>query len=95
MLDKMKQMMEIKKQADQLKRTLDGISVDVAEVPGIKVVITGGQDFKSVEIDADLLKAENKKRFEQGLLRSLNAAIKKSQQLAAEKMKSVMPGLPF
>jgi uncharacterized protein (UPF0332 family) len=34
-----------------------------------------------------------KSRFEADLLRSINAAIKKSQNVAAQKMASVMPGL--
>ena len=94
MLDKMKQLMELKKQADQIKRELDAALVDVQEVNGIKISITGSQNFRSIEIDGPLLTPENKKRLEGDLLRSMNAAIKKSQMVAAQKMKDVMPGLP-
>ncbi|OGX28094.1 MAG: hypothetical protein A2787_01050 [Omnitrophica WOR_2 bacterium RIFCSPHIGHO2_01_FULL_48_9] len=94
MFDKMKQLMELKKQADQIKRELDAITTEVSEVPGVKVVVTGSQSFRSIEIDGELLNVDNKRRLEGDLLRSVNAAIKKSQQLAAQKMKDVMPGLP-
>ena len=94
MLDKIKQLMEIKKQADKIKQELDAIIVDVNEVAGIKVQATGAQHFRSVQIDEKLLNTANKTRLENDLVRSLNAAIKKSQLLAAEKMKNVMPGLP-
>jgi DNA-binding YbaB/EbfC family protein len=94
MFDKMKQMMEMKKQADRIKKELDGILVDVQEVPGIKIRITGSQVFRSVEIQQELMKSERKDHLERDLLRSLNAAIKKSQTTAAQKMASVMPNIP-
>ncbi len=93
MVDKMKQMMEIKKQADRIKKELDAVSVDVQEARGIKLVVSGSQEFRSVEIDAGLLAPERKAELERELLRSLNAAIKKSQQVAAQKMAAVMPGM--
>jgi DNA-binding protein YbaB len=83
--DKMKQLMEMKKQADRLKKELDGITTEVSEVSGITIVINGSQDFKSIEVDESLLQAGNKKRFEADMLRSMNAAIKKSQELAAKR----------
>ncbi len=94
MFDKMKQLMEMKKQAEGIKRELDSASVDVQEVRGIKITISGSQNFQSIEIDEGLLNAPNKKRLEADLLRSLNAAVHRSQSVAAQKMKAVMPGFP-
>lgn len=94
MLDKMKKLMEMKRQADQIKRDLDGIVVDVADVPGIKIQITGSQAFRMIDIGGELLKPENKGRLERDLLRSMNAAVKKSQTVAAQKMAAVMPNIP-
>ncbi len=94
MLDKIKQLMEVKKQSDQIKRELDAVSVEVCEARGIKITISGSQQFKSIEIDENLVDKDNKARLEGELLRSLNAAIRQSQNLAAQKMKSVMPGFP-
>ena len=97
MLDKIKQLMEIKKQADQIKRELDATRIEVNEVRGLKIVVTGAQEFQTVEIDQDLIQADNKKSLEESLLRGINAAVKKSQNVAAEKMKNVaglnIPGL--
>ena len=93
MFDKMKQLMEFKKQADQIKRELDASTIEFSDVKGIKIVINGSQNFNSLEIDENFLKPENKKRLESDLLRSLNAAVQKSQVVAAQKMKNVMPGL--
>ena len=45
MLDKMKQLMEVKKQAEQLKKELDASYAEVEEVPGIKIKISGSQNF--------------------------------------------------
>ena len=94
MFDKMKQLMDMKKQADRIKKELDAVTVDVSEVKGIAVQITGSQVFRSINIDADLLKPENKQQLERDLLRSVNAAVKKSQSEAAQKMAALMPGLP-
>ena len=94
MFDKVKQLMDMKKQADQIKRELDASVIEANEVRGIKVFINGSQEVKAIEIDGSLVKAENKAMLERDLLRSLNAAIKKSQSLAAQKMKELMPGLP-
>ena len=94
MLDKMKQLMEMKRQADQIKRELEAVIVDVQDVRGIKITVNGSQNFKSIEIDETLLTAANKARLQADLLRSLNAAIGRSQGVAAQKMKSILPGFP-
>ena len=92
MLDKIKQLMEVKKQAEQMKRELESSRLEINDVRGIKIVINGAQHFDSIEIDETLLSPSNKSRLEGDLLRSVNAAIRKSQQAAAQKMAAVMPG---
>jgi len=92
MFDKMKQLMEMKKQADIIKRELDNITTEVNDVPGIRIVISGSQKFQSIEVDESLLDPRNKARFQGDLLRGVNAAVKKSQNEAAKKMASAMPG---
>ena len=86
MFDQMKQLMEMKRQAERIKRELEALTLEVNAVPGIKIVINGAQDFKSIEIDAGLLDQNKKNAFESNLLRSVNAAVKKSQETAARKM---------
>ena len=94
MFDKMKGLMELKKQADRIKKELDHTTSEINAVEGIKIVINGAKNFQSLEIDEALIREGNKQQLEADLLRSLNAAIKESQALAAQKMKTVMPGLP-
>lgn len=92
MFDQMKALMEMKKKAEGLKRELDAASIEVSDVRGIKIVVSGSQNFRSLEIAPELLTPENQKRLENDLLRACNSAIKKSQNLAAQKMQ-VMTGL--
>jgi len=94
MFDKMKQMMEFKRQADLIKRELDNVTVEVNDVRWITLVVSGNQEFRSLEVDENLLVPARKKDLERDLLRSVNAAVKKSQQVAAQKMAAAMPGLP-
>ena len=91
MFDQVKKLMEMKKQADILKKELEATIIDVQETRGIKVVVNGAQIFQSIEIEEGLLNAGNKNRIQMDLLRSINTAVKRSQQAAANKMKN-MPG---
>jgi DNA-binding protein YbaB len=94
MFDKMKQIMEMKKQAERIKRELDAVMVEVSEVPGITVSISGSQQFKSVAISDAYFQEGRKDKLEADMLRCVNAAVARSQQVAAAKMKEVMPGMP-
>ncbi len=92
MFDQVKKMMELKKQADILKKELESTVIEVTEVRGIKLVVNGAQFFQSIDIDESLLAPGTKNRIQMDILRSLNTAIKRSQQAAATKMRN-MPGL--
>jgi DNA-binding YbaB/EbfC family protein len=94
MLGKMKELMEMKKQADRIKKELDQITAEVTDVNGIRIIINGSQDFRYIEIDDNLLNIGNKAKLEKDLLKAMNAAIKKSQTMAAEKMRAVLPNFP-
>ena len=64
MFDKMKQLMEVKKQADRLKRELDAEVIEVDEVDGIRISISGSQDFRSIQIDENMLRTEDISKIE-------------------------------
>jgi len=51
------------------------------------MVISGTQNFKSVDIDKSLLGEDKKDVLENSVLRSVNVAVKRSQELAAQKMR--------
>ena len=91
MFDQVKKLMEMKKQADILKKELEATIIEVQETRGIKVVVNGAQIFQSIEIEESLLNAGNKNRVQMDLLKNMNTAVKRSQQAAANKMKN-MPG---
>jgi len=94
MFDKMKQLMEMKKQVDKIKKNLDSSAIEIDEVKGISIKINGSQHFLSLSVSEDYLTPEAKPKLEKELLRAMNLAVRKSQSVAAEKMKSVMPSIP-
>lgn len=91
MLDKFKKLGELKKLRDQavaLKKALAKEEV-VIEEGEVKIVIGGDQKFRQV-----IFRGETSK----SLIDALNKAIKKSQELAAKKLRSMggdfgLPGL--
>ncbi|MBN1794786.1 MAG: YbaB/EbfC family nucleoid-associated protein [Candidatus Omnitrophica bacterium] len=93
MFGQMKNLMEMKRQADMIKRELEKVTTESEEVKGIKIVINGVQSVQSMEIDPSHLNEHNKGQFERDLCRSVNAAIKKSQAVAARKMAGSLPGM--
>ena len=91
MFDQVKKLMEMKKQADILKKQLEATIIEVQETRGIKVVVNGAQIFQSIDIEESLLGTGNKNRIQMDLLKNLNTAVKRSQQAMQNKMKN-MPG---
>ncbi|MBI5412228.1 YbaB/EbfC family nucleoid-associated protein [Candidatus Peregrinibacteria bacterium] len=85
--DKAKNLYSLQKQAKQIKNELKTIHVE-AETDGIKIVVDGEQEFQSVEIPESM--AGDTKRVSKAFIDASNKAIKKSQQIGAEKMKGVM-----
>ena len=98
MFDKMKQLFELQGKMKQVKKELEVSSVEAEAAGGrIKMVIGGDQKLKSLTIEESLLSAQNKERLSMDLLNCFNEAVRKSQSLAADKMKNVaginIPGL--
>lgn len=91
MLDKMKQLWEMKRKMDEIKKELDSLEM-ASEDNLVKVTITGSQEIKAVEIKPELASAE-KAKLEASLTETVNRAIKESQKAAAHKM-SALGGLP-
>ncbi len=87
MLDKLKQLMEVKRQADQLKKELESVTFEMNDVRGIKMTMNGTQKVLSVDVDSQYLALDGKKKLEADLVRSFNNALQRSRGIAAEKMK--------
>ncbi len=92
MLDKAKDLYKLQKQARQIKKQLKNTHIE-AEHEGVTVTINGEQEVVKVEIADHAL--ENKSKMQDNLVKALNKAIKKSQQIGAEMMKDVMGDMNF
>lgn len=96
MLDKIKQLYELRQKAEQMKKELENTTVDISSCGAdVKITISGSQKVQSLEISDSLL--SNKQMLETRLINCFNDAIRKSQELAARKMKEItglnIPGL--
>lgn len=89
MFDKAKNLYKLQKQAKEIKKQLKNIHIE-AEVDGIVVIIDGEQEVQEVQIPETMT---DKKELQKKLIEAFNKALKKSQQVAAEKMRGVMGGL--
>jgi nucleoid-associated protein EbfC len=97
MFDKMKQLMEMQKQMQEMKRQLDAATFEMASADNlVKIVMNGSQEIKEVFLQKELSEM-NKSGLEKSIRDAYNRAVKKSHQLAAEKMKGMtglnIPGL--
>lgn len=89
MFDKMKQLMEMQKAMQEVKRYLDNTVFEIASSDGlVKISMNGSQELKEISIQANLQEAD-KAVLEKAIKDAYNRAIKRSHELAAEKMKSV------
>jgi len=79
----------MQKQAKEMKKILKTIEVE-AEENGILVVVNASQELVSIDIPEEMLIAGNKKTIEKSIQSAFHRAIKKSQEVAAEKMKPLM-----
>lgn len=89
-----KTLMELKKLQSQLAKEV--VEVEAGD-GAVKIQITGEQKIKSVNLDKDKI-GDDWNKLEGWLESAITQAISKSQQIAADKMKSVsgdlgIPGL--
>ena len=97
MLDKMKALMEMQRKMQQMKRELDNTNFEIASSDGlVKIIMNGSQEVKEVSITGDIAALE-KSQLEKTIKETYNRAIKRSHDLAADKMKNItgldIPGL--
>lgn len=97
MFDKMKALMDMKKKMEEMKRELENTIFEVASSDGlIKITMNGSQEVKEVCIQKDIQGTE-KVNLEKAIKDAYNRSIKRSQDIAAQKMKEItgfkLPGL--
>ena len=91
MMDQAKDLYKLQKQAKKIKDELANIHIESTE-GGVKVIINGEQHVISTSLDVAHYNGNNT-QMEKDLVVALNKAIKKSQAIAAEKMKEIMGGM--
>jgi len=91
MFDQAKDLYKLQKQAKKIKDELANIHIESTE-GGCKVVINGEQSVVSINIDHSQYEGDQSK-IDKDMVIAMNKAIKKSQAIAAEKMKDVMGGM--
>jgi DNA-binding protein YbaB len=89
-MDQAKDMYKLQRQAKQIKKELKNIHIE-AETDGVTVVVNGEQTFLEAKIPEAI--AGDAKRLGKAFVEAANKAIKKSQTIAADKMKDVMGGM--
>ena len=93
MFSKIKQIQDLKSQANQIKKVLAEETIEGSGAWGkLKMKMDGNQEVKAVEIDDELLK--DKSKLQTAITEATNDAIKKAQKVMAQKM-SQMGGLNF
>lgn len=95
-------MFEKAKALNELRKLQKELANEVVEVEAgdgaVKIAITGEQKVKKVSIDTSKLSLDDGEKLEKWLESAISQAITKSQQIAAEKMKTIsgslgIPGL--
>lgn len=93
MFDKMKALWDMQKKMQELRRELDGTTFEIeSQDKSVKIVMNGSQEIKDIRIQAG-----ESGNLEAVVKDTCNRAIKRSHDIAAEKMKAVtglnLPGL--
>lgn len=91
MFDKMKALFEMQKKMQAVKRELENTNFEIESSDGlVKITMNGAQEVKGIAI-------KDNPQLENALKDVFNRSIKRSQEIAAQKMKEVtginLPGL--
>lgn len=97
MFDKIKGLMEMRKKLEEVKKELDKASFDIESSGGlVKITMNGSQEVQEVTLGSGPLEGQ-KDKLQKELKDTFNRAIKRSQEIAAQKMKEAtginLPGM--
>ncbi len=97
MFDKIKGLMDMRKKFEEIKKELDKTNFEI-EGAGrlVKITMNGSQEVQGVVLAEGGLNSD-KEKLEKELRDTFNRAIRRSQEIAAQKMKTVaglnLPGM--
>lgn len=85
MFEQVRELNKLRKQAAQLKREMERITIEVVEGK-VKIMMRGDQQVERIEIDGE----------ERGdLKKAFNKAVKASQKKVAQKLSGAVSGMKF
>ncbi len=87
--NKAKELMKLQQEASKIQNELSNIHIE-AESDGIVVTFDGQMKCVTTDIEGDWVPAEIRERLKKAFTEANNKGLKKSQEIAAEKMKGVM-----
>src|SRR5574337_458900 len=92
----MQQLQRLQQQMEEAQAKLAEETVTSTAGGGaIKVMMTGDQKCRSVEISPDLLKDADAEMLQDLVLSAVNMALDQSRELAAQRLGPLTGGLPF
>jgi len=90
-------MARVQKMQEEMAKAQEALADEVLEVSvgggAVRVKITGQQQVRAIEIDPELLDPEEVEMLQDMLVAAVNAAIEKSQAVAAERLQAITGGL--
>ena len=87
MFDKIKGLMEMRKKLEEVKKELDRTYFDIEGQTGlVKIKMNGSQEVQEVFL-TDGFSGASKDKLEKEIKDTLNRAVKRSQEIAAQKMR--------
>lgn len=97
MFDKIKGLMDMRKKLEEIKKDLDKTNFSIeSSGGGVKITMNGSQEVQEVFLCSSSLGNE-KDKLEKELKDTINRAVKRSQEIAAQKMKAAtglnLPGM--
>ena len=92
MLDKLKQLQQMKSQMDEVKQRLDNIQVR-GEAEGVVVVSNGNRKIVDVQVPDSILTADGKDVVEDLVLMATNRALEQAEKVFESEMRSVAGGM--
>lgn len=86
----------MRKQANDMKKTLAEEKVTGEAYHGkVRITMNGNQEIEDIDIDVEVLSAENKDTLEQEIKNAFQNATKEIQKVMARKIQSGELSLPF
>ena len=94
MLDKMKELYQLQKQAREMQKELKEIEIEAQSRDGlITIVLNGELRIEKITLDETLLQPAKKRDLERSLEETLREGLSQAQKIAAEKSQAMMKAM--